>query len=272
MNILLLADYSPGNASVIGDFMYSFDRYSKNCWHYAFWPRRMPKNFDLAQFDVIVLFWSIWIAPIPGIEPSIPPWLEEKIRESKALKVLLLQDEHRNVFGVNRAMAALGVNVMLTCVAEADHELFYPKSRIPSIEGVYSVLTGYVPGYLKSPKLALSLQPTVEIGYRSRDVPFQLGDQGREKTLICQRWIETSEHYGFSYNLSVREEDRIYGSEWLRFLRSTRFQLGTPSGASVIDFTGEIETKCRAFLSRHPHVTYDEVRRRFLPMLTDKWS
>ena len=263
MKILLLADYNPGEAAVISDFMYCFDRYSRHNWYHVYWPRRLPRDFDLERFDAIVISWSIWLAPPPGIQGSIPDWLSEKLQKSKALKVLFLQDEHRAVRPMNEAMAALGVNIMFTCVAESNHELFYPKSEIPSLEGIYTVLTGYVPQYLENRKFALSARPTIDIGYRSREVPYHLGDLAREKTVIARRWIEIAERYGFSCNISIREEDRIYGAEWLRFLRSTRFQLGTPSGASVIDFTGEIEANCRAFLRRHPHVGYDEVKRRF---------
>ena len=43
------------------------------------------------------------------------------------------------------------------------------------------------------------------------------------------------------------EEDRIYGKKWIHFLSQSRCSLGTESGASVIDFTGQIESDVREY-------------------------
>jgi len=262
-NILVLSDYQPGNANAIADFLYAFDRYSTHRYYYAMWPRRLEPSFDFSDFDVIVIFWSIYFPPPPGVSPSLPPDLTEKLRQSTALKVLFRQDEYVSVDRLHIAMEQAGINLMFTCVAEDDHGSFYPTAKLPSLRGVHTVLTGYVPQYLESPSLPRKRRPLVDIGYRSRVVNYTLGDLGREKFVICEQFSRLGPAHGFSVNLSVREEDRLYGGDWLRFLRSTRFQLGTPSGASVIDFTGDIAAAATRFLNKHPSASYAEVRRRF---------
>jgi hypothetical protein len=262
-NILVLADYDPGNANVIADFLYSFDRYSRHRYYYAIWPRFLEPSFDFGVFDVIVIFWSIYFPPPPGVPPSLPPGLVDKLRKCSALKVLFRQDEHVFVHQLHAAIDEVGINVMFTCVAERDHEHFYPQGKLPTLKGVHSVLTGYVPRYLESPALLRDRRVMWDIGYRSRAVPYALGDLGREKVGICHHFAELGPRQGLTVNLSVREQDRLYGRAWLRFLRSTRFQLGTPSGASVIDFTGEIAGAVTRFLAKHPAASYDEVRRRY---------
>ena len=168
-----------------------------------------------------------------------------RISRSTALKIQFLQDEYRDVRKVNRIMARLGVNILFTCVAEPDHALFYPRTLIPSLEGTYTVLTGYVPAYLESVEYSFDQPRSVDIGYRSRVNPFYLGSLAQEKSQIAEEFTRIGQKYGFTTDISVREEDRLYGVRWLEFLKSSRFSLGTESGASVIDFDGQIRSKRR---------------------------
>src|SRR5262249_40697090 len=51
--------------------------------------------------------------------------------------------------------------------------------------------------------------------------------------------------------------------EWVRFLRRSRSVLGSPSGASVVDFSGEIQRDCERYLAANPAASYEEVRTKF---------
>src|SRR5207302_5229386 len=64
-------------------------------------------------------------------------------------------------------------------------------------------------------------------------------------------------------DISVRERDLLYGRRWTGFLRASRCVLGSASGVSVIDFTGEIRRNCERYIALHPDATYDEVKARF---------
>jgi hypothetical protein len=223
-------------------------------------------SFDFSAFDVILLFWSIYY---PGA--ALSGQLREKIAKSSAIKVLFLQDEYRHVRLYNKIMNELGVAVMFTCVAEKDHKIFYPPELIPSLQAIYSVLTGYIPSYLESCQPKPNPQRSIDIGYRSRSVPYYLGDLGREKTVIAQKFQEIALEYGFRADISVREEDRIYGDAWVKFLKSSRFVLGSPSGASVIDFTGEIARNCERHLALYPNASYEDVKQRFFADVDGKF-
>ena len=263
MRFLLLADYDPGNASVIGDFMYAFDRYSEHEFYYAFWPRHLEPEFNFDDFDAIVVFWSVTLAPKAPIQPTFSPELRERIRRSSARKIVFLQDEYRAIRNVNQEMAELGVNIVFSCVAEKDHSFFYPKSIIATLGEVHTVLTGYVPAYLEKPEVRNVGARSFDIGYRSRDVAYQLGDLAREKRRICDIFLHEAPRRGFSINASVREDDRIYGADWVTFLQQSRYQIGTPSGASVMDLDGSVERKISAYLNRHPRVSYEVVKQKF---------
>lgn len=256
--ILVLSEFNDGNANVIRDFLFCFNKYSRHDYYYHFNPRLIDTSFDFSAFDVILLFWSIYY---PGA--ALSSQVREKIAKSSAVKVLFLQDEYRHVRLYNKIMNELGVELMFTCVAEKDHKIFYPPELIPSLRATYSVLTGYVPSYLESYQPEPNLQRSIDIGYRSRSLPYYLGDLGHEKTVIAQKFQEFALEYGFRADISVREEDRIYGDTWVKFLKSSRFVLGSPSGASVIDFTGEIARNCERYLALYPDASYEDVKQRF---------
>ncbi len=258
LKVLVLAVFDGTNANVIRDFLFSFNAHSKHEYYYVFDCRILEEQFDLSPFDVILIFWSVYL-----LGADMGEKVREKIRKADAMKVLFLQDEYRDVRPFNRAMDHLGIQVMFTCVAEEDHETFYPPSLIPTLEATYTVLPGYVPAYLEHVRVDAANPRPVDIGYRSRSVPFYLGDLGQEKTIVAERFKTISLEHGFRSNISVVERDRIYGKRWLDFLRSCRCVLGSASGASVVDFTGEIRRNCELHLGLHPAAPYEEVKRKF---------
>ncbi len=113
--------------------------------------------------------------------PDVWEEVRQKIRKADALKVLFLQEEYRGVRPMNQVMSQRGVQVLFTCVAEQDHETFYPPSLIPSLQATYTVLPGYVPAYLEHVRVDGASPRPLDIGYRSRAFPYYLGDSGHEK-------------------------------------------------------------------------------------------
>ncbi|MGH7321791.1 MAG: glycosyltransferase, partial [Candidatus Rokuibacteriota bacterium] len=258
LQILVLSSFTPGDASVIEDFLFSFRNYSRHRYYYVFNPGILGEAPDLSRFDVILIFWSLYLLG-PGLATSV----KEKIRQADALKVLFRQDEYDSVRPFNAVMAELGAQVMCTCVPEEDHETFYPRALVPSLRAVYTVLTGYLPASLERVPLRPRVGRPVDIGYRSRVMPYYLGDLAREKWVLADRFGRIGPAHGFRCDISVREEDRLYGRQWVEFLNASRFALGSPSGASVVDFSGEIRRQTEAYLRAHPDASYAEARRRF---------
>ncbi len=258
LNVLVLSSFDGTNAAAIRDFLFSFNAHSKHKYYYLFDCRILDaKEPSLASFDVILIY-NLYL-----LGSELSEAARERIRTSDALKVLLLQDEYRDVRPVNRAMRDLGIQVVLTCVAEKDHDVFYPKALIPSLEATYTVLPGYVPAYLERLPVDILARRSIDVGYRSRVMPYYLGDLGREKAIIAERFEKICREGGLVSDISVQEHDRLYGKRWLEFLTCSRFLLGTASGASVVDFSGDIRRNCERFLGLHPRATYEEVKARF---------
>ena len=258
LKILVLSTYEGMDANAVRDYLLSFRLHSRHHYYYLLDCRRLDGRIDLRPFDVIVIFWDVYL-----LGPELADAVRERIARAPAFKVVFLQDEHRDVRGVNQAMAELGVQLAFTCVAEADHRVFYPSEAIPTLEGLYTVLPGYVPRYLEGTRLDVDTPRPIDIGYRSRAMPFYLGDLGQDKTVVAQRFQELTAAEGLVRDISVLERDRLYGGQWVQFLRDCRCVLGTSSGASVADFTGEIRRACERHMALNPEASYDEVKARF---------
>jgi hypothetical protein len=256
-NVLLLSTaYNWTNAASYIDHIACYAKFSKHRFYYHNFLYELEEDFDFSPFDAIVLAHNFW-----------PELLGEarrrRIAEARAVKLMFLQDEHQYVRPHNRGMAEMAINLMFTCVAEKDFETFYPRSIIPSLREVHGVLTGYVPEYLVGRRPAPGGR-RYDVGYRSRVSPYYLGLIGREKLVIADRFKEICERDGLSSNISVHEDDRIYGEAWLEFLGACRTQLGTPSGASVVDFDGSIIEAEAQYRAAHPHATFEEVWSRYM--------
>lgn len=276
LNVLVLSDFNNKDANVVRDYLYSFNQHSRHHFYYLHaWSKnqfRRLRNLDFNRFDAVILFWDFyWIGSDDPLSYCyVPDWVAKRVAESRAVKIQFLQDEYRDVRLANRVMSRFGVNVMFSCVAPKDQDIFYPKALIPSLVATYPVLTGYVPSYLEHVQWPASIDRRIDIGYRSRRLAYYLGSLGQEKGDIADRFQGIAQRYGFSADISVREEDRIYGEDWLEFMKSCRFSLGTESGASVVDFDGTIRKQCVAHVRDHPGATFEQVRDRFFPGLDGK--
>lgn len=232
--------------------VWSFKRYSKHEFHFHNFIYDIDPKFDFSPFDVVVLAHNFWPALMSEAQRAA-------FKACSALKVQFLQDEYQYVRDINRYLEEMGINVMFTCVAERDFSAFYPKEIMASLEAVYPALTGYVPESLEDPRLRMNTRRPIDIGYRSRVSPYYLGLIGREKLVIAERFRALADEHGFTHNISIRENDRIYGPAWIKFLQSSRFQLGTPSGASIVDMDGSIIEAETEFRRAHAHATFEEV-------------
>jgi len=258
LKILVLSTFDGTDANVTQDFLFSFNAHSKHLYYYVFDCRILDDALDLSAFDAIILFWSIDL-----LGPDLSDAARARIAATPATKIAFLQDEYRDVHRTNDALRRLGVRVILTCVAESDHDVFYPRDPASPLRAVYTVLPGYVPRYLEGVRVGADTTRPLDIGYRSRAMPFYLGDLGQDKRRLAERFTAISRDYGLRGDISVREDDRLYGRRWLRFLLASRCVLGSPSGASVVDFTGNIRRNCERHLALNPQASYDEVKALF---------
>lgn len=270
LKILLLCVLPRTTAATIRDHVDAFPRHSRHrvqvvqnltALYGTFGGRlsTLPNSLDLGLYDVVVIHYSNYLPSDVHFEPS----MRERLRKFAGLKVLFLQDEYRQIDVISDAIRDLGIGVLFTCVPEREIEKVYPAGKFPGLVKVNN-LTGYVPPGLPKRKVKPLAERPLDVGYRTRQTPFWLGELGAEKWQIAPKFLEATAGEGLRCDISYREEDRLYGKHWIRFLGSSRSVLGTESGASVFDFTGELQLATEQYLASHPGATFEDVQQRFL--------
>ena len=254
LSILLLCDDRPGNANTILDHIDAFRRYSRHQIR-TYNPLGMSRSvaLDLAEFDAVVLHYSV----ILSNSNFIAPRLYDKLRRYRGLKIQLIQDDFRWVDRATSASREVGVRVLFTAVLEPAAGQLY-DDRLPGVRRVQT-LTGYVSENLLNLPLRPLHERSIDVGYRGRDLPFWLGRLTQDKVLIGQRFLELAPRHSLRCDIGWMEKDRIYGQDWIDFIRSCRATLGAESGASIADFDGRAEEAVRQYLRHHNTATFDEV-------------
>jgi hypothetical protein len=263
LRILLLCDDRPSHAGTLLDHIRALSEDSR---HAVFklnprgWPYVRCIDFDL--FDVVVIHYSIAII----YETYLPEVIRAKLRMFGGLKVLFIQDEYRQVSTYVDAMLELGVNVVFTSVPESSIPAVYDRLLARGVRMV-PTLTGYADWKLAEMTVRSIAERPLDVVYRGRPCPFELGNLAREKVTIAERFNECAARLaepGLKCDIDWREEARIYGGDWIEFMSSGRACLGTESGASILDHDGSLQTQVDAYRAKHPEATYEDVHEKLL--------
>lgn len=263
LRVLLLCDDRPTHAATLLDHIRALSMDSR---HTVFklnsrnWPYEHCIDFDV--FDVVVIHYSIAII----YETYLPEVVREKLRAFEGLKVLFIQDEYRQVSTYIDAMLDLGVGMVFTSVPEMNIPGIYGRLLAKGVRMV-PTLTGYADSKLAArPVRALAARP-LDVIYRGRPCPFELGHLAREKVTIAERFNEHAGRLarpGLKCDIDWREQARIYGDGWVDFMSSGRACLGTESGASIVDHDGSLQAAVEVYRDEHRNATYEEVHANFL--------
>jgi hypothetical protein len=259
-NILLYCNrpQESQNAGTIVDHIDAFQKYSQNNIFVWSSMNGLPDNNIMRRMDCIIIHYTLSLL----YETYIPQESLQRIRDFKGLKILFIQDEYRRVNFVCQKIDQIGVDAIFTCaplkVAEKIYRSISKKTKI------LSTLTGYVPeGLSKIVQVPLA-EREIDVGYRARKCSFYLGRKSHEKYEIGNRFLAYSRNSGLRCNISSLEKDRLYGSDWIDFVSNCKTNLGTESGASLIDFTGKLEYELNRWQAFHPFASFEDVPSKFL--------
>ena len=245
-----------GGANTIIDHIAAFTSYSEHHIWILSNVGNLPKALELNRFDVLIIHYSLSLLNDYYLSSAA----KEKIQQFTGLKLLFVQDEYRAINRLIEAITFLQIDCLFTCFPEGEIEKIYPKNLLLNV-AKYTNLTGYVPERLLSSKefTPIADRP-LDVGYRARKLPFWYGELGYEKWNIVEQWYELVTDSTIKVDISYREQDRIYGENWIHFLTSCKVTLGVESGASVMDFTGDLEREVDWYQVTHPKASFQEVR------------
>ncbi|MGI9488057.1 MAG: hypothetical protein ACR2RF_19680 [Geminicoccaceae bacterium] len=216
-------------------------------------------DIDLDRFDMVVTHYSVAIGH-PGhvLEP-----LAEKLRAFPGVKVAFLQDEYRWIDASAAAIRDLGFKVLFTVTNPEVTRKIYRHPWFDDVR-IEHTLTGFVPEALCDRRVPSFENRSVDVGYRARKVPNWLGEASQEKWKIGERFRSDAPAHGLACDISSREQDRLYGEAWIKFLGNCKAVLGTESSISAFDFDGTLKRKIEDYERDHPGVSFDELKMRFL--------
>jgi hypothetical protein len=261
-NILLLCNLPElgADANTILDHILAFTEYSKHkIWLYSNVGNISPK-LDLNKFDVIIIHYSMCLLN----NYYVSKHSKNMIRTFNGLKIAFVQDEYREINNMISQLKHLKIDVLFSCFPKTELENIYSKNELP-FTSKYQTLTGYVPSKLVNSQYQKPIKDrAIHVGYRARKLPFWYGELAYEKWDIVNQWKKNVSRPDIIVDISYNECDRLYGEKWLNFLSSCKTMLGVESGASVMDFTGELEKQINLHQATHPNDSFFEVQTRYL--------
>ena len=253
--ILLLCNYNPQAEGTIADHIEAFTRYSRFDYFILSNLGDLPAALDLGRFDALVFHYSL----IACYDNYISPAARRRIREFGGFKAAFVQDDYRWIDDTVNAFAYFRIHALFPLTGPAIMDAVYPPHRLRGVRRE-TVLAGYVPARLLDRPVKPLRERTVDVVYRARALPAWVGSHGLQKWQIAARFAEDAPKHGLRVDLSCREEDRIFGEAWIDFLASSRATLGTESGASVCDFSGDIQRKVERHLAQYPDDDFETLR------------
>lgn len=270
VSTVLLLYHHPmrANAPTIMEHVSAFDKYSNfqvvpvNIAH------GFPKFLREAFVEAIIIHYSayFWSWGDHSIGQRYPYSFDERffryiVSQKQAVKVMFFQDEMANIPERLRLIENFEPDFIYSLLDHERHDEVY-KCISRSI-AVGKTLTGYVCDQLIEKSFIFSKpfeSRSVDVGYRARKLGYHFGRGAREKSEIAERFLEAVQSSILNADISVREEDRIYGDDWYRFVANCKFMLGVMAGTSIFDFTGEVKRKTDEYLSQYPDASFAQVQ------------
>jgi hypothetical protein len=195
----------------------------------------LPGWLDLGRFDAVGIHYSLHLSDAANYFLSTDAM--DRLARFEGAKCIWVHDEYRSVDATVAKFADIGIETIFTVIPQETAARIY--RRLPSAD-VVTVLTGYVSPKLRDIQPDRSRPMPIDISYRARRPPYWLGALGQEKISIGLEMLARGKAFGLTMDISVEEADRLYGAAWLDLLKNSRASLCVESGASIIDFSGDI--------------------------------
>jgi len=228
------------DAATISDHINAFERYSR----FPFWKlntdRGFPRRLAGLRFEAIVVHYSVFASgPAPYmLDDGFLGYLDAA---EDSYKVAFFQDEHQYCQKRFAFLNQHRIECVYTCLEPEYFDQTYRRyTRVPK-------LVSHVPAYVHPEMVATAdrlhrpdQDREIDVGYRARPTPPFFGRGGMEKVKIAEGFMERAHESGLVLDVSTREQDRLYGENWYRFMAGCKGFLGTESGASCVDLEDEV--------------------------------
>lgn len=237
MDVLIYYNSTQTYTNTVYEHLYSLKRFGLLNWQYAHASGHSDVCTSLVNYQAVGIHYSTRLA-----FDQISPKLKTNLIRFGGLKFVFLQDDYDNTNFSKRLILELGVKLVFTVVPQESIQYVYGDLISLGIRFV-SVRTGYFDDkdFLVWETLDPPSRRSLFVGYRSRKLSLRYGKLGREKSDIADLLSLFLKEKGIAFDISSEDSERLYGSSWTDFLRSSRITLGTESGCNIFDWYGILD-------------------------------
>jgi len=264
VDAILLVYHHPvvRNAPTIMEHVTSFERYSRFPVIKVNTEGGLDPRLRDLRFPVVVFHYSLF-----GCEQYLigDEWYEYFETLSDAYKIAFFQDEFHGCPKRFGFLNTWNVNCVYSLYDPRYWDQLYLKYT--KVAKVRHTLTGYVDEAAfdyRNRWAKPGVARPIDVGYRARKLSLYMGAGAQEKWWVARDFLAHAAPLGLKTDISWREEDRIYGPNWYKFVASCRGMLGAESGVSITDPEGDFIAKYRALVAEQPEITFEEVSDRLL--------
>jgi len=262
---LMLACYFSDTAVTLKDHLDSFSVYSDFDMTLRKLNRYLPKAYILNSYDVLIIHFSLVISD----QSHFSNQQLLAIRKFRGVKVMYIQDDYRWIYKTLTYARYLDIDAIF-CLTPTRHiQQVYLPELLPKHTQIETVLAGYLRNEVLGDVVPYH-ERKWDVTYRARKVPLWIGKHTLQKWQIASSFLKDVKKYALNCDISYAEEDRLYGKEWVDFLRHSKAVLGTESGSSVVDFTGEIQKRVEIHLDSEPDTPFEELSKLYFGHIDGK--
>lgn len=266
-NILIVLHHpSRKMRATISDHLYCFERYSDYNVYYlnTYYQEEFPEEYKSIDFSLIV-FHTIFLSHRWEIEEFVELIHSDKLKslkESKAVKIAIPQDEWIYTDALNHFVNIFGVSHVFSVSPESEWEKIYSKVDFSKVK-FHEVLTGYLESssIKKINALAEKVERgAIDIGYRAAGGRKWLGKHGYMKGEIADLFNQVTLSTDIVTNISIDNNEVFLGDDWYRFMLSCKYFIGMEGGSSVLDRDGAIKRKVEEYELKNPDANFYQTR------------
>ena len=272
--LVIYANSDPVMRESVKALLHSFERHLVGCqvfYHNSIF-NRSPFLATYREVDCVIFHHSVTtVWNRSRYRKKLERWLATSFGGAK--KIALMQDEYKNVDLLREFVSQISFDRVFTLAPPSQWVVLYGNDIVKS--GVLQqYLAGYIDQRLISTKISKTqtdfhhekaLNRSIDIGYRAdwSKMHVKLGKTGLLKRDIASVCKSAAVERGLSVDIEIGARHFISGAGWHSFMQNCRYMLGVPSGSSVLDYEGLIESSLLESLKINPQVSeqnlYEEI-------------
>lgn len=238
LRVLVAYSMSSSHVSTTFDYLQAISRYTDFDVTFLHVTHGAHVVVDLDTYDVVFNNYCARLC----FEGYVSESYLQKLRLFRGLKIISVQDVYDRTNVLRRAIADLGIHVVMVSAASEAMDYLFDLKALPDVTFI-PTLTGFSPEPADFGDVAIKpiAQRSTILAYRGRDIGPRYGTLGFLKYEIGRVGALACKARNIPHDIAMDEDSRIYGQNWFAFIANTQAMLGTDSGSNVVDFDGEIE-------------------------------